>query len=203
VSRAEALLAAALAVVLLTYVSLKPDYTRRNVEFLPDMVTSPAYESQAPCPAFPDGKTLQRPPAGTIARGFLPLEVDGVLLDVRTPYKELPPEQVGLWDRLPPPWAGKEPDALAAQADLARGSFVFTNFCAVCHGPAGAGDGPVTKLGVPPPTPLTGDGAKQKSDGHLFRIVTVGEGNMPSYASQVSREDRWKVIRYIRWMQNP
>jgi len=203
VSRVEATLVAALAVVVVAYLSIGPDHTRRNVQFLTDMVTSPAYGSQAPCPAFPDGKTLQPPPEGTIARGFLPLEVGGVLLDVRTPYKELPPEQVAAWDRLQPPWAGAEPDPAKARTDLARGEFVFTNFCAVCHGPTGAGDGPVTKLGVPPPTPLTGEGAKQKSDGHLFRIVTVGEGNMPSYASQVSREDRWKVIRFIRSMQNP
>jgi len=201
VSRTEGTLAVALALVVVTYLSLGADHTKRNVEFLTDMVTSPAFESQAPCPAFPDGKTLQPPPPGTVARGFLPLEAGGVLLDVATPYKELTPEQVAAWDRLLPPWAGAAPDPAAERKDLARGEYIFTNFCQVCHGPAGAGDGPVTKLGVPPPTPLTGEGAKGKTDGHLFRIVTVGENNMKSYASQVSREDRWKVIRFIRSMQ--
>jgi mono/diheme cytochrome c family protein len=199
VTRWDALLVALLALVVALHLSLRADPTRRNLVFVPDMANGPAYETQARNPVFPDGKTLQAPPRGTIARGYLPLALDGVLLDVVTPYKELSPEQVAAWDRLALP--PLEPAAEAAAR--ARGAFVFENFCAVCHGAGGPEGGAVTKRGVPPPTPLTGDGARQKSDGHLFRILTAGEGNMPSYATQVSREDRWNVIRHVRSLQNP
>jgi len=195
VSKLEAALGALLVLVIAAHFSIQRDPTRRNIDVLPDMVLSTAWESQSACPLFEDGKTMQMPPEGTIARGFLPLHARGILLDVTTPYKELSPEQVRAWDTLESP----EPD----EKTLERGRGVFANFCVVCHGAGGAGDGTVTKLGVPPPTPLTGQGAKEKSDGRLFRIITAGEGNMPPYASQVSREDRWKVIRYIRSLQTP
>jgi mono/diheme cytochrome c family protein len=35
-------------------------------------------------------------------------------------------------------------------------------------------------------------------DGQLFHIITFGQGNMPSYAAQVDRDDRWKVVRFVR-----
>jgi mono/diheme cytochrome c family protein len=39
-------------------------------------------------------------------------------------------------------------------------------------------------------------------DGQLFHILTYGQNNMPSYASQLSRDDRWNVILYVRAMQS-
>jgi len=48
------------------------DLTQRNVESMPEMVYSPAFDSYEPNPNFSDGKTLQIPEAGTIAHGRLP-----------------------------------------------------------------------------------------------------------------------------------
>jgi mono/diheme cytochrome c family protein len=38
-------------------------------------------------------------------------------------------------------------------------------------------------------------------DGQLFHILTFGQNNMPSYASQLSRADRWNAIAYVRLLQ--
>jgi mono/diheme cytochrome c family protein len=38
-------------------------------------------------------------------------------------------------------------------------------------------------------------------DGQMFHLISMGQGNMASYASQVGRQDRWKVIRYLRTLQ--
>jgi mono/diheme cytochrome c family protein len=38
-------------------------------------------------------------------------------------------------------------------------------------------------------------------DGQIFHILTYGQNNMPSYAGQISRDDRWKVIAYVRSLQ--
>ena len=35
----------------------------------------------------------------------------------------------------------------------------------------------------------------------MFHVVTCGQGNMPSYAAQVSTEERWKAILHIRRIQ--
>ena len=42
--------------------------TQRNWEAMPEMVRTVAYKSFTPNPNFADGKTLQLPPAGTVAR---------------------------------------------------------------------------------------------------------------------------------------
>lgn len=53
---------------LVAHVFVGPDPTKPNKEFLPDMVHAVAYETFAPNPNFPDGKTLQPPVPGTVPR---------------------------------------------------------------------------------------------------------------------------------------
>ena len=38
-------------------------------------------------------------------------------------------------------------------------------------------------------------------DGHIFHVITKGQGVMPSYAQQIQPEDRWAVIHYVRALQ--
>jgi mono/diheme cytochrome c family protein len=35
----------------------------------------------------------------------------------------------------------------------------------------------------------------------IYHIITVGQNVMPSYASQVTREERWAIVNYIRALQ--
>ena len=35
----------------------------------------------------------------------------------------------------------------------------------------------------------------------MFHVLSYGQANMPSYASQVDRDDRWKAILYVRALQ--
>ncbi len=84
---------------------------------------------------------------------------------------------------------------------LERGAFVYTTYCETCHGPAGKGDGPVAKRGYPAPPSLLAPKALALADGQMFHIVTYGQANMPSYASQLERQDRWCAIEYVRKLQ--
>jgi mono/diheme cytochrome c family protein len=59
----------------------------------------------------------------------------------------------------------------------------------------------VTKQGVPPPPSLLAERALRMADGQMYHIITFGQGNMAAYASQVEREDRWRVINYVRELQ--
>jgi mono/diheme cytochrome c family protein len=150
-----------------------------NVEFLPEMIHSAAYDAYAPNPNFKDGKTLQPPVEGTIVRGFLP------------EYSE-----PGLTEEL----AGKVlVNAIKLSTEvLTRGSFIFATYCQICHGSTGLGDGPVAKRGVPPPPSLQSEIIKAMPDGQLYFIISNGKGNMPPYRAQIQRDDRWKVIHYIK-----
>lgn len=74
--------------------------------------------------------------------------------------------------------------------------------CAICHGTALDGNGPLWKGGDGPypaaPPNLKDDLRKALSDGQIFHVITYGKGAMGSYASQVKPEQRWWIIEYIR-----
>ncbi len=182
------------------HVLLTNDPEERGWVFAPEMSTSGAYEAQDPNPHMPDGKVLQLPQPGTVARGFLPPMHEGKLLDGTTAWDKLAADQQAAWNALAAPVPAKE-DAGARARRLQRGSDVYARFCTPCHGAGGKGDGPVTKRGVPPPKSFLGEELRALSDGRMYRSITYGHGNMASYASQVEREDRWKAILYIRSLQ--
>ena len=163
---------------------LSADPAKPNFEFLPQMAHSPRYNAFAPNPSLTDGSTLQQPERGTIPRGYMPLH-----------YAATPQDALRAGDELKSPL-----DPQSAQARQ-RGEFVFANFCAVCHGAGGAGNGPVPQRGYPAPPSLLVEHALKMKDGQMFHVLTYGQNNMPSYASQLSREDRWNVILYVRAMQ--
>jgi mono/diheme cytochrome c family protein len=159
------------------------DLRLRNFEAMPDMAHSPAYDTLAPNPNFPDGRTLQMPEPGTIARGRKPFH-----------YGPSPEDAVR---------AGEEPNPFTGDdsAVRERGAFLFTNYCQMCHGPGGQGDGPMMQRGIPPSASLVAENAVQMKDGQLFHVLTYGQRNMQSHAAQLTAEDRWKVILHVRALQ--
>jgi mono/diheme cytochrome c family protein len=104
------------------------------------------------------------------------------------------------------------PQAVAAMASLVnpvapdsasvnRGRIQFQINCAVCHGPAGAGNGPVVKYGLfPPGIGGAANPAASLPDGQIFGIIRNGRGLMPSY-NRIEEMDRWDIVNYIRSLQ--
>ncbi len=156
------------------------DTSRPNFEIMPNMVHSIPYDAFAP---GPDGTRLPRPVAGTIPRGSLPLHYEATEEDATRAGEELT-------------------NPFSSDDDvLAQGEHVFATFCTPCHGQNGVDPGLVVARGFPAPPPLTGGALIEKRDGEIFHALTHGKGNMPGHAAQISREDRWKVILYVRQMQ--
>ena len=89
------------------------------------------------------------------------------------------------------------------KADLDRGQERFNIYCSVCHGMTGHGDGIVARRGFNRPSPASyhQDRLRQAPFGHFFDVMTNGWGAMPSYASQISIEDRWRIAAYVRALQ--
>jgi len=77
--------------------------------------------------------------------------------------------------------------------------------CAICHGTALDGNGPLWKGGDGPypaaPRNLKDDYSKKLADGQIYHVIMYGKGQMGSYASQVHPEQRWWIIKYIREKQ--
>src|ERR1051325_5559975 len=89
------------------------------------------------------------------------------------------------------------------KADLDRGQDRYNIYCSVCHGMTGYGDGIVARRGFNNPSPANyhQDRLRQAPPGHFFDVMTNGWGAMPSYAQQVSVEDRWRIVAYLRALQ--
>ncbi|MGQ0760797.1 MAG: c-type cytochrome [Acidobacteriota bacterium] len=89
------------------------------------------------------------------------------------------------------------------KADLDRGQERYNIYCSVCHGMTGYGDGIVARRGFNRPSPASyhQDRLREAPVGHFFDVMTNGWGAMPSYASQVPVEDRWRIAAYVRALQ--
>ena len=89
---------------------------------------------------------------------------------------------------------------LPSDEAVAHGKFVFGNVCIACHGPQAAGDGHVTQVFPKPPSLMT-QRVRDWTDGRIFHVPMRGQGSMPSHARQVTQEDIWAVVHYIRQLQ--
>ena len=86
-------------------------------------------------------------------------------------------------------------------ASVNRGRVQFQINCAVCHGPAGMGNGPVVKYGMfPPAIGAAANPAASYTDGYIFAIIRNGRGLMPSY-NRIEEPDRWDIVNYVRSLQ--
>ncbi|HEY4194669.1 MAG TPA: cytochrome c [Mucilaginibacter sp.] len=158
-------------------------------EYAPNMYEHTAYDPDQPNPNFKDGKTAQRPPAGTIPIGFVtfdyPNTKDGYELagtEVKSPLPQTP-------------------------ENFADGKVLFEHFCSPCHGMSGQGNGLVVAHGFPAPPSYSkgqssrGGAMKDLTDGKIYHTITYGVNAMGSYASQLEPTERWKVIMYVHHLQ--
>jgi mono/diheme cytochrome c family protein len=112
-------------------------------------------------------------------------------------------------DEFPHPFAQAQGDQAGAALTnplpaspevLAHGRFVFENVCIVCHGPQAAGDGVLTRVFPKPPSLMTRR-VRDWPDGSIFHRPMRGQASMPSYARQLSQDDVWAVVLYLRRLQ--
>lgn len=89
-----------------------------------------------------------------------------------------------------------------AAINMAESGRLFNINCAICHGAKGAGNGPLSTGGkIGGVANLTLPNYVAMADGTMYHSIKFGKGLMGSYASQLSREQRWMIIKYIRTLQ--
>ena len=85
----------------------------------------------------------------------------------------------------------------AAKGDAAAGKTVFTNRCAMCHGPDASGNTPMAKaLGATIPD-YRSKTVQDMTDADIKKQIVDGKGKMPPQ-SGLSDDDIANVIAYIR-----
>jgi len=190
-SRINLVLAVFLLLVMGSSLLIQVDHSRPNLHVYlgDDMTYSPAYGAYDPNQNFADGRTAQPPVPGTIARGDMPIQ-----------FEATPEGALRAGEQLSNPYesAGDE-----ARISAQRGAEAYEVFCTACHGSGGAGDGPVSKRGFPPPPSLLTGKSLQMKDGQLFHILTYGQGSMLPFAAQLSPDRRWDLVNYVRTIQQP
>jgi len=160
--------------------------------YMPDMAYSRAYETYA------DHSNLAEkginynnlPVAGTLARGK----------EMPFPYAK---DAVGDTTNYVASKSVVNPIDSLSKKDLAETERLYLINCGICHGATLNGNGPLYKDGNGPyaakPATLVGDAKYENMPaGQMFYSVAYGKNLMGSYASQLSRHQRWMIIKYIK-----
>ncbi|MES2328242.1 MAG: cytochrome c [Bacteroidota bacterium] len=164
--------------------------------YMPDMAYSRAYETYA------DHSNLaakgisynNMPVAGTVARGEeMPFHIAKDAVGDSTNYVASKQVKSPIVDSL-------------TTADATEAERLYLINCGICHGTQLDGNGPLYNDGKGPypvkPKNLVADAVVSvMPEGQMFYSVTYGKNTMGSYASQLSRKQRWMVIKYIKTQQ--
>jgi mono/diheme cytochrome c family protein len=172
---------AVLGVLITLVVSCQND-KKPNYQYMPNMYESVGYEAYSKHDIFEPvtgGSSAMDPADGSVARGWLPYEIENSLegyafakanLKNTTPYTE---------------------------DSAAKGEELYTIYCSICHGKKGAGQGTLVKrekiLGVP----AYNDAGRAITEGSVYHVMYYGINSMGSYASQMTEDELWMVNHYV------
>ncbi len=179
-------------------------------EYMPDMAHSRPYDVYYPGPGtnsdilnesgaqevdyllFKDRTTARKPVEGTIARGYAPYPYNNNEEGYEASVAYQNPYTANLK-------SGEIPKDV-----LDVGKEKYDVYCGVCHGAKGEGDGSISILSGGPYAGVPNyyaDTYMEMPEGKMFHSVHYGRNDMGSYASQLTKDERWKVIAYIKSMQ--
>jgi mono/diheme cytochrome c family protein len=127
---------------------------------------------------FSDGFGMRMPVPGTVRRGSIP-------------YTIRSEDDAGaLANPLP-----------AVKEVLQQGRQSFGNYCSVCHGILGNGAPTLTAAYGAKPTNLSSRNIMELADGKIYHVIVMGKNTMPSYAADLSENERWAAVHYVRVLQ--
>ena len=182
--------------------------TGSPIEVFPDMVRQPKVRAQAPSGFFADGRGPRLPIGGTVPLGYempksetmatpaAPVEVaplrPRLAFSEGTDYYNTG-KMGGQWGTGLP----VEANALLMQ----RGRERFNITCAMCHGATAAGNGITKKYGLTTVVTLQDDRIRKMADGEIFNTITNGKNTMLAYGPNITVNDRWAIVAYLRALQ--
>jgi len=165
----------------------KKDANSPGVEFMPDMYRSPSLEYYNTHTV--DGDTIntaKKPVEGTVARGYLPYA-----------YANTPEGYEAAGMNLRNPLSADKRTQWETEGEV-----LYGKFCVHCHGATGAGDGKVGGK-LPGPPPAYNGALKNLPEGKIFHSITYGKNSMGAHASQLTQEERWKLVYFVQKLQGP
>ena len=90
--------------------------------------------------------------------------------------------------------------------NLEQGKEIFNMMCSHCHGSNGDGKGSLNHIAysaVPSfkdtiQARRSGATMSDLTEGHIFHTITYGYNAMGPHASQITEDERWKIVYYIK-----
>jgi len=157
---------------------------RPPIEIFPDMDRQPKLRPQARNNFFPDQLSSQLPVPGTVAHG--------------TAYEDSPANTgritgtTNFVETIPVP---------VTEQLITRGQQRFQINCSPCHSAMGDGNGITKRLGMVVVTSLHDKRIVELADGDIFNTISYGKNLMGAYGANVSLQDRWAIVAYVRALQ--
>lgn len=162
------------------------------IAIIRNMDQQTSYGPQSTNEFFKDKRAARDPVSGTVAE-------DDAHTNLSLYYGILPNSSLQK-----PVWLTKYPLVLTKEL-LKRGQDRYNIYCAPCHGYAANNDGLVTTAagGSIRPANIHSKEVIALPVGKIYDVVTngVNNWNMPGFSEQMSVQDRWAVVAYVRALQ--
>jgi mono/diheme cytochrome c family protein len=187
-----------LCVVVVSIAGFRGSKSRKApLEIFPDMDRQLKLRPQNVDGFFPDSRSSRLYVPGTIARST-PYQLSSGDTNRVYPFEDVPVNTgrvVGATN-----FVETNPFEITDQF-IGRGQERYQINCSPCHGPLGDGNGATKKLGMATVANLHDPRIVRLADGELFYVITNGRNTMYPYGGQVTVEDRWAIIAYLRALQ--
>jgi len=175
------------------------------IEIFVDMVRNPRYDPQHESDFYADTRAARAPVKGTVPLGYT---VPGAFLSTGANNNKLDQHPGAFSNSTDYYNTGRIGDAYGDgipltvdRALLERGRERFNINCAICHGPVGLGNGVTSQFGLVGIANFHDARIRTMPDGQIFNTITLGKNTMGAYGSNISVEDRWAIISYIRALE--
>lgn len=179
------------------------------IEILPDMDHQAKVKFQTSSEFFADGLGARRPVKGTVPMGY---EVP------KAAATENPePPKFGFSNGTSYYHTGKLGDfygdgipseVMVTPEFIQRGAERYSINCAICHGVSGNGKGVTSRYGILNAFNFHQAGsndptnqAAYRPDGAIYDVIVNGKGLMGGYSANITVQDRWAIVAYIRALQ--
>jgi mono/diheme cytochrome c family protein len=169
-----------------------------GIEYAPQMYLPVGYEPYRQTDSNtvnPMGLNMRMPAQGTVARpNYHTRFGTGDSASVNLMIYNIAKDSIGIAERT---LTNPIPET---EKTLEDGKILYSRYCIHCHGEGGKGDGLVAAQykGVPN---YSSDALKTMNDGHIFHVITHGKGRMWPHGSQITPEERWKIVQYVHKLQ--
>ena len=195
-------------IAVLALAGFRGDYTTKTpIQIFPDMKAQPRFDAQHTGLFYADTRAARAIVPGTVPQGYvMPGRYSSNDANnargLNGPTGFSNGTDYVNTGRIGDYWGSGIPKEIEVSVTLLeRGRERFNIHCAPCHGQTGVGNGIVSQFGLNGIANLQQTRLRLMPEGQLFETITHGKGNMAPYGSNLTVEDRWAIIAYVRALQ--